>query len=107
MTSKIVKLAITLVAVPLFATVIMTSATVRTRAASQEFDAAAFFKTKCAMCHGAKAEKKFDASKPEDKMIEAVLNGVEGTPKMPAYGEKGVSADQAKALIAFMKSLKQ
>jgi mono/diheme cytochrome c family protein len=107
MTSKIVKLVITLVAVPVFAAIILTSTSVRTSAAGDEFDAAAFYKTKCAMCHGAKAEKKFDTAKPDDKLVEAIIKGVDGTPKMPSYEDKGVNTDQAKALVAFMKSLKQ
>jgi mono/diheme cytochrome c family protein len=79
----------------------------RARSASQD-DAAATYKTKCVACHGAKAEKKFDATRPEDEMVKAVLTGkkMEKPPNMPAYGEKGVSEDQAKALIAYMKALK-
>jgi hypothetical protein len=44
----------------------------------------------------------------EDQMVEAVLKGKKGEkpPHMPAYGEKGVTAEQAKALIAHMKELK-
>src|ERR1700730_8395241 len=79
-------------------------------ASSSEDDAAATYKTsKCVVCHGAKAEKKFDATVSEDEMVKAILNGKKGEkpPNMPAYSEKGISADQAKALIAYMKSLKQ
>jgi mono/diheme cytochrome c family protein len=70
-------------------------------------DAAATYKTKCVACHGAKAEKKFNATLPEEEMVKAILTGKKGEkpPNMPAYGEKGVSEDQAKALIAYMKSL--
>jgi mono/diheme cytochrome c family protein len=79
----------------------------RARSASED-DVAATYKTKCFACHGAKAEKKFDATRPEDEMVKAVLTGkkMEKPPNMPAYGDKGVSEDQAKALIAYMKSLK-
>ena len=71
-------------------------------------DTAAYFKAKCAMCHGQNAEKKFDAALPEDQMLEVVLKGkkVEKPPNMPAYEPKGVTADNAKALIAYMKKLK-
>jgi hypothetical protein len=34
------------------------------------------------------------------------MKGKEGTPKMPSY-EKSVTADQAKLLVDYMKSLKQ
>ena len=72
-------------------------------------DTAALFKSKCAACHGQTAEKKFDATKADDVLIETVLKGkkLEKPPNMPAYEEKGVTADQAKALVAFMKSQKQ
>lgn len=71
-------------------------------------DTAAYYKAKCVMCHGKKAEKKFDASLTEDQMVEAVLKGKKGEkpPHMPAYAEKGVTAEQAKALVAHMKELK-
>ena len=80
------------------------------RAAHQEqFDAAATFKAKCVACHGAKAEKKFDATLPDADMVQIVLKGKkpETPPNMPAYGEKGITEDQAKALVAHMKSLKK
>jgi len=71
-------------------------------------DAADTYKTKCVACHGKKAEKKFDASMSDDQMVEAILKGkkVEKPPHMPAYGEKGVTAEQAKALVDYMKQLK-
>ncbi|MCU1266480.1 MAG: hypothetical protein JWM21_2798 [Acidobacteria bacterium] len=74
-----------------------------------EDDAAATYKTKCVACHGAKAEKKFDATLAEGEMVKTVMTGkkLEKPPNMPAYGEKGVTEDQAKALVAYMKSLKQ
>jgi mono/diheme cytochrome c family protein len=77
------------------------------RTATQD-DAAALFKAKCVACHGATAEKKFDATKSDDVLVETVLKGkkLEKPPNMPGYEEKGVTADQAKALVAFMKSQK-
>ena len=80
------------------------------RVANQEqFDAAATFKAKCVACHGAAAEKKFDATLPEADLVQFVLKGkkLEKPPNMPAYGEKGITEEQAKALVAHMKSLKQ
>ena len=75
----------------------------------QEFDAAGTYKAKCVACHGQAAEKKFDASLPEADMVQAVLKGKKGEkpPNMPAYEDKGITEDQAKALIAHMKSLKK
>jgi mono/diheme cytochrome c family protein len=74
----------------------------------QPADTAAYYTSKCVMCHGKKAEKKFDATLTDDQMVEAVLKGkkAEKPPNMPAYAEKGVTADQAKALVDHMKSLK-
>jgi mono/diheme cytochrome c family protein len=79
------------------------------RPATEDFDAAATYKAKCFACHGAKAEKKFDATKPEDEALQVILKGkkMEKPPNMPAFEEKGITADQAKALLAYMKSLKQ
>ncbi|MEA2176452.1 MAG: hypothetical protein QOD00_4044 [Blastocatellia bacterium] len=108
------KLAIALFALPLFAVLLLNSVSgqapaSQTPAASNDMDAAALFTAKCKMCHGAKAEKLFDVSKPEDEMVEAIMKGkkAEKPPNMPAYAEKGVDAVMAKALIAHMKSLKQ
>ena len=72
-------------------------------------DTAAYFKAKCVMCHGAKAEKKFDATLAEDQMLDAILKGkkAEKPPHMPAYEPKGMTPDDAKALIAHMKKLKE
>jgi mono/diheme cytochrome c family protein len=82
-------------------------ASVPGRTSSQD-DSAALYKSKCFACHGATAEKKFDATKTDDVLIETVLKGkkMEKPPNMPGYEEKGITADQAKALVAFMKSQK-
>ncbi len=72
-------------------------------------DAAATYKTKCVACHGAKAEKKFNATLPEAEMVKAILTGKkpEKPPNMPAYADKGITEEQAKGLVAYMKSLKE
>ena len=74
----------------------------------QATDPAAFYKTKCVACHGQKAEKKFDSSLPDEQLIDIVMKGKkpEKPPNMPAYGEKGVTAEQAKGLVEYMKGLK-
>jgi len=73
------------------------------------FDAAKTYKGKCVACHGPKAEKKFDTAKSDDEHILIILKGKKGEkpPNMPAYETKGVTADQAKALLDYMKSLRQ
>ena len=75
---------------------------------AQASDPAAFYKTKCVACHGPKAEKKFDATMTDEQLLDAILKGKkpEKPPNMPAYGEKGVTADQAKALLEHMKQLR-
>jgi len=79
------------------------------RANQEQFDAAATYKGKCVACHGPKAEKKFDTTLSDADLVQAVLKGkkVEKPPNMPAYEEKGITEEQAKALVAHMKSLKQ
>jgi mono/diheme cytochrome c family protein len=73
-------------------------------------DATSYYKdAKCVVCHGQKAEKKFDADIKEEDLVQIVLKGKkpEKPPNMPAYEAKGLTEDQAKAMIAYMKSLKQ
>ena len=75
---------------------------------AQPSDPAAFYKSKCVVCHGQKAEKKFDPALTDEQCIDAILKGKkpEKPPNMPAYGEKGVTAEQAKALLDYMKQLR-
>ena len=81
-------------------------ASVPARTSTQD-DTAALYKSKCFACHGATAEKKFDAAKTDDELIQTVLKGkkMEKPPNMPGYEEKGITEDQAKALVAYMKSI--
>ena len=104
-TLKIMTIAASLAA--FFAAVAILPATSRTSAHDQA-DAAATYKTKCVACHGQKAEKKFDSSLADQQLIDAVVNGKkpEKPPNMPAYGEKGITTEQAKALVEHMKQLK-
>jgi len=99
------RIAATLLGIPLVATVLLISVPART---TSDDDAAALYKTKCAMCHGATAEKKVDKTKADDELTQTVLKGkkLEKPPNMPAFEERGITADQAKALVGFMKSLK-
>ena len=76
---------------------------------TEDFDAAAVYKAKCVACHGATAEKKFNTALSDADLVTAVLKGKKGEkpPFMPAYEDKGINEEQAKALVAYMKSLKQ
>jgi len=74
-----------------------------------EFNAAVTYKSKCTACHGPKADKKFNATMSDDDMVQAILKGkkAEKPPNMPAYEAKGITAENAKALVDYMKSLHQ
>ena len=72
-------------------------------------DAGQYYKDgKCVVCHGQKAEKKFDTSLTDDQLVEIIMKGKkpEKPPNMPAYADKGLTADQAKSLVEYMKQLK-
>ena len=99
------KIAAILISILLAATVLLVSAATRNSSAE---DAAATYTSKCKMCHGATAEKKLDKTKADDELVQIVLKGkkAEKPPNMPGYEEKGMTAEQAKALVDYMKSLK-
>jgi mono/diheme cytochrome c family protein len=80
----------------------------RSQGEVQPSDPQAYYKAKCVVCHGQKAEKKFDAALTDEQHLEAIMKGKkpEKPPNMPAYGEKGVTAEQAKALLDYMKQLR-
>src|SRR5688572_19381982 len=96
------KFASAILATLLFSTALII---VHARPDVQPSDPAAYYTSKCVACHGKKAEKKFDPALPEEQLLEIVLKGKKAAkpPHMPGYGAKGVSSDQAKALIAHMK----
>jgi len=73
------------------------------------FDAAHKYNATCKGCHGAKAEKKFNASLTDDELVQSILKGkkAEKPPNMPGYETKGITAENAKALVDYMKSVKQ
>ena len=73
-------------------------------------DAATYYKdAKCVVCHGQKAEKKFAAELKDEELVPIILNGKksENPPNMPAYEPKGITADQAKTLLDYMRELKK
>jgi len=103
----LMKLAVAVAGVVLAGSFVVVS--VRARASADDFDAAATYKAKCVACHGAKAEKKWNSTLPDDQQVEAILKGkkAEKPPNMPGFEDKGITADQAKALLAYMKSIKE
>lgn len=103
---RVINTAITVAAIFLFGMIFYSVAPAQGEA--QPSDPAAFYKAKCVACHGQKAEKKFDPALTDEQHLDAILKGKkpEKPPNMPAYGEKGVNAEQAKALLEFMKQLR-
>lgn len=99
--------AIILFAVPVFLLATFKETPARVGAFISE-DAAATYKTKCAACHTPKADKFFDPAKADEAHIETILKGRKGDkpPFMPGYEAKGMTADEAKAIVGHMKSLK-
>ena len=69
----------------------------------------AIFQAKCVTCHGPKADKKFDVAKSDDENVQVILKGkkAEKPPNMPGYEKKHITAENAKALVDYMKSLRQ
>lgn len=72
-------------------------------------DAAETYKAKCAMCHSPKAEKAFDPAKTDEELVEIILKGKKGEkpPYMPGFEAKGMTAEQAKELVTYMKGLRK
>ena len=101
-THKSTKLTAILLAFLVFGALVLTWTPARAQGEAPAADAT--YKAKCAMCHGGNAEKLFDATKTDEVLVDAVLKGVK--PKMPSYEQK-LSPDQAKNLVAYMKSLKK
>ena len=71
-------------------------------------DGSALYKTKCAACHGADGAGKVGPALKGTKADVAGLveNGAAGKKAPHTKGVSGVSADQAKAVAEFVKSLK-
>src|SRR6266446_2049929 len=72
-------------------------------------DGASYYKDgRCVVCHGQKAEKKFNADDKDEELVKIILQGKkpEKPPNMPAYEPKGLTAEQAKALVDYMRTLK-
>ncbi|MDQ2920826.1 MAG: cytochrome c [Acidobacteriota bacterium] len=104
--TRVINLAVAVVGASLLAAFVLVSVHARP-SVDDQFDAAGAYKAKCVACHGAAAAKHFDKTKGDDQLVEAVMKGKkpEKPPNMPAYGEKGVTAEQAKGLVDYMKQL--
>jgi len=74
-------------------------------------DGAAIYKAKCAMCHGPNGEGKSapalkGSSLSADQIAAAVTKGAEGKKAPHAKPMSGITADQASAVAAYVKTLK-
>ena len=100
-------LSIAILVLPLLALVVFTNKPVKA-VSSVVDDPATVYKAKCAMCHSPKAEKFYDPSRPEEEQIQAIMKGKKGEkpPYMPGFEAKGMTAEEAKALAGYMKTLK-
>jgi mono/diheme cytochrome c family protein len=106
--TRLVNIAVAVIGASLLAVFVMVSVDARANVEDQ-FDAAGAYKTKCVACHGAAADKRFDKTLTDEQLVDSVMKGKkpEKPPNMPAYGEKGITAEQAKSLVDYMKSIKQ
>ena len=81
-------------------------------------DGAALFKAKCAVCHGAEAQGKpavkapslvsAEAKKLSDAdLTDSIANGGKAQKPAHAFAKKGLTADQVKALVAYLRTLQK
>jgi cytochrome c553 len=106
--AHIKKIGVAICVLTLFAMIFLVSGAAQTDVVKFT-DAASYYKdAKCVVCHGQKAEKKFNTELKEEEMVEAILKGKkpEKPPNMPGYEAKGLTEDQAKTMVAYMKTLK-
>jgi mono/diheme cytochrome c family protein len=96
---------ITMFAIPLLSFVIFRDAPVMAAAGD---DPAATYKAKCAACHSPTAAKFFDAAKTDEELVQITMQGRKGEkpPFMPGFEAKGMTTDEAQALVAYMWSIK-
>jgi mono/diheme cytochrome c family protein len=74
-------------------------------------DGAAIYKAKCAMCHGPNGEGKMGPSLKGESMsaadiADALLKGAPGKKAPHGKPMAGITADQAAAVAAYVKTLK-
>lgn len=71
-------------------------------------DPAVEYKAKCAACHTPTASKFYDTAKTDEDHVQTILKGKKGEkpPYMPGFEAKGMTEEGAKALAAYMKTLR-
>lgn len=109
MTLNRVKLtAIAFFLLPLVAIAFFRSGPVLTVNAAAD-DPSVTYKAKCAACHSPKAEKFFNPALAEEELVQIVLKGKKGEkpPYMPGFETKGMTPEEAKALVVHMMQLRE
>ena len=107
MKNTLQRLGAALAAITMLSLVFLVAGTAQTEV--KYTDATTYYKdAKCAVCHGQKAEKKFNTDDKDEELVKIILQGKkpEKPPNMPAYEPKGLTAEQAKALVDYMRTLK-
>ena len=99
---------IAIIVLPLLLVMAMNTSTA-TVSASDDDAAALYKKNTCFACHKADASKAFDPAEEDEVLINIILKGKKGEkpPYMPAYEAKGIDAEKAAALVAYMRSLRE
>lgn len=81
-------------------------------------DGAALYKTKCAVCHGPDGGGKPTIKAPslvsdeakkmsDDDLTDMIANGGKDKKATHAFSKKGVTAEQIKALVAYIRNLQK
>ena len=81
-------------------------------------DGAALYKAKCAACHGADATGKPAVKAPslvspeakkltDEQLTDAIANGGKEKKPMHTFSKKGVTPEQIKSLVAYIRSLQK
>ena len=106
-TNQIKFFAILFLAFPLLLLAVFNAAPAKVAAFVPD-DPAVEYKAKCAMCHTATASKFYDPAKADEHHVQAILKGQKGEkpPFMPGFEAKGMTEETAKALAAYMRTLK-
>lgn len=97
---------------PLFTFAITLAVVLSIPVSAHAQDAAALYKSKCAMCHGADGAKaaghdfsSAEVQKKSDADLAAVITDGK-PPKMPKYGDK-LKPEEIKGLVAYIRTLKK
>ena len=81
-------------------------------------DGGAIYKTKCAACHGADATGKPAVKAPslvspeakkltDEELTDAIANGGKAQKPMHQFSKKGMTPDQIKMVVAYIRSLQK